>query len=168
MLLSWGTNSILSPIQTSPALLFFITHMPHVTGFPHARPAVCQNKWMTTNKSRISFYVWYMGLFLFSCFSWSGLTQDPYRISYACLPIVCFAQETGYSHREQTSWPQCKKKEWFSTFKTVSRLQSLLSSHPFGLRYRRSVHRLSTNHDHLQYKFLSSKALLFTCQQWNT
>ncbi len=45
---------------------------------------------LLTNPSTTHFY-----------FSRSEVTLDPYRISYAChacLPIVCFVRETGYSH----------------------------------------------------------------------
>lgn len=47
----------------------------------------------------------------FSFLTNPNTTPDPYRISCANLPIVCFVQETGYSPRpEQSSWQQSQNR----------------------------------------------------------
>lgn len=58
MLLSWGTNSPQRPIQTGAVPLFCITRTPPVTGFPHARPAVCHHEWTTLTENVSHYHYW--------------------------------------------------------------------------------------------------------------
>lgn len=104
---------------TNQSCAFVLYHSHASCHWVSSCQACCVSQQMNDTEQDVHFFLCHMCIFLYesihpvfltnpsathSYCSWSEVTLDPYRISYAChacLPIVCFVQETGYSHGER-------------------------------------------------------------------